>query len=466
MGKKIFEVFDSIQDLHEKNAKAHCYIQDILERSLSESSQFPDKILVEVSLFEEIATMFTSLIKNDNKIGRLIRILPQYLKSFSNLLGPLRSIRQDLQSMKFDIRDETEKIQKIAKQVFCVNKEFKERCQGTFLDYLKGIDIDLRKILKPLVPSAVLQEQIHYPAMTTMSSLRSSNNSVAEPVNNEDPQIESHPEPGEDIIEKLNSHIQMLVGTLEKVAKELIQVLTETNREYYLALGKQDQFSRPPTPLAAPLPDYFCYQIEETPREILNKQVISTETRATWVKRLKKLKKSHNIQDSLYSSLLKKLAKPDIKKIDLKELFINENVPVSQRENIIYYLINGTTEFDKHVSLSEIMSEKKITPEPPKQPKPKSKYFFKAEKDTERRFSPDIEVSRISNNFINQPRVTHSIRLISKSPKVDKFLNKRKSIRVRSTTPVNKEKASKARIPSTQKSLNHFYAKHRIRKVM
>jgi len=464
MGKHIFEVLESVENLQQKNFKAHHYIQDILEHSLSENSEIPNKIVIEVSLFEEIATMITGLTKNDHKIERLLGGIRQFFRSVKRMLEPLRGIKKDLQGLKNEVKRETEQIQKCVKQVICVNKEFKERCQGAFIDYLKGIDIDLRKILKPLVPTSVMREQIHYPLINSMSSLASSNHSVAEQIEVEETQVESHPEPREDAVEKLNAHIQMLVGTLENLAKELIQVLTEANREYYLALGMQDQFSRPPTPLAAPLPDIFCYELEQNPQETVQKTLISPETRTLWVKRLKRLKKNQNIQEGLYSSLIKKLTKTDAKKIDLKELFINESVSISQRENIVYYLINGKTEFDKDVSLSDIMSEKKFKPEQQKIIKSKGKFFHK---EGDRRLSPDIEVSKISSNFGNQPRVAHSIRLISKSPKIEKFLKGRKSIRVRSTTPINnKEKSGKMRTPSTQKSLNQFYAKHRIRKIL
>lgn len=143
------------------------------------------------------------------------------------------------------------------------------------------MDIDLRKILKPLVPSSVVKEQVKFPLINTNSSLRSSVQSIDESVieNAEETSVKSQPEPSEVTIQKLNAHIQMLVGTLENIAKDLIQVLAEADREYYQLLNKQDVYSRPPTPLAAPLPDYFCYEIQDTPREIPYKQIISNETK-------------------------------------------------------------------------------------------------------------------------------------------------------------------------------------------
>lgn len=166
----------------------------------------------------------------------------------------------------------------------------------------------------------------------------------------------------------------------------------------------------------------------------------------------------------------------ETRKIDLKEIFINTELSISERENLVYYLINGSTEFEKHVSMSEIMSETRLKPEPPKNPnpKPKSKPFHKIDKESDRRASPvnspDLEVARISQGSIHpQGRVINSIRLVSKSPKIERLFKNRKSVRVRSITPVGKEKitSSKARTPSVHNnkvSLSAFYAKHRLRK--
>ena len=174
-------------------------------------------------------------------------------------------------------------INKIIKQITCVHKEFKARCQSNFLDYLKGVDIDLRKILKPLVPTTVVREQVKFPLINTNSSLCSSIQSVEEPKNeiSEDASATSQPDPSEVTVQKLNAHIQMLVGTLENIAKDLMLVLAEADREYYQLLDKQDVYSRPPTPLAAPLPDYFCFELQDTQKDTHYKQIITTETKET-----------------------------------------------------------------------------------------------------------------------------------------------------------------------------------------
>ena len=59
---------------------------------------------------------------------------------------------------------------------------------------------------------------------------------------------------------KLSSHINMLVKTLKKVAKELLQVLHEKNRKFYELVNPSQLFSEAPTPLAMPLPEYFNFE--------------------------------------------------------------------------------------------------------------------------------------------------------------------------------------------------------------
>ena len=435
------------------------------------------KIELNISQFEELASISTLLIKNDSTQESLLHSLKISSNALPDICEGLKLLREDLFQTQSAFEEEVQSLNKIIKQMTSVHKEFKSRCQSTFLDYLKGVDIDLRKILKPLVPCSVIREQVKFPLINTNSSLRSSVQSIDETVaeNPEDSGAKSQPEPAEVTVQKLNSHIQMLVGTLENIAKDLIQVLAEADREYYQLLNKQDVYSRPPTPLAAPLPDYFCYELQDTPRDVQYKQSISNETREIWVKRLKKLHESQGIKDTLYHIVLDKLEKSsETRKLDLKEIFVNTEVSISERENLVYYLINGPAVVKMDVSMSQIMSETKLKPEPPKNPKPKSKPFHKLERESDRRASPvnnaDLEVARISQGSIHpQGRVLNSIRLISKSPKIERLFKNRKSVRVRSITPVGKEKIPnpKARTPSVQNnkvSLSSFYAKHRLRK--
>ncbi|OMJ81825.1 hypothetical protein SteCoe_17649 [Stentor coeruleus] len=480
MVNSIIQIISSIRLTLSKTSSAHTYLQEIIEKS--SSSPIPNssnKVAIDISLLEEIATIITILNKNDRKQKQTLEILNNESENIFKIWENIKLLRHDLFLFQTSFEKDYSELTKMIKQIVSVHKEYKTRCQISFLDFLKGIDIDLRKILKPLVPSSVIKEQVKFPMINTNSSLRSSVQSIEESNNEnlEEPSLKSQPEPSEVTIQKLNSHIQMLVGTLENIAKDLIQVLAEADREYYQLLNKQDVYSRPQTPLAAPLPDYFCYEVEETPREsTMTKQVLTNESKEMWIKRLNKLHQNKQIRKTLYQNLISKLEKSsETHKLDLKDLFLNTEITISERENLVYYLINGSTEFDKHVSMSQMVSETKLKPEPPKSIKPKGKALFKIEKELEKRSSPvnnspDLEVARISQGSMNsQGRIVNSIRLVSKSPKIERFFKNRKSVRVRSITPVGKDKvtSSKARTPSVQNgkvSLNTFYAKHRLRR--
>lgn len=480
MVQSLVQVISSIRLLLSKSSSSHIYLQEIIEKTSSEPiPSSPSKVAVEISFLEEIATILTTLTRNDIKQKKMLESLHDASDNIFKIWENLKFLRHDLFLFQTSFEEEFSVITKILKHVISVHKEYKTRCQTSFLDYLKGIDIDLRKILKPLVPSSVIKEQVKLPMINTNYSLRSSVQSIDESANEnqDEPSLKSQPEPSEVTIQKLNAHIQMLVGTLENIAKDLIQVLAEADREYYQLLNKQDVYSRPPTPLAAPLPDYFCYDVQETPRDQpVSKQILTNESKELWIKRLNKLYQSSEIREGLYKSLKNKLEKSsETRKIDLKDMFVNTEVTITERENLVYYLINGSTEFEKHVSMSQMMSDTKLKPEPPKNPKPKSKPFRMLEKETDRRASPvnnspDLEVARISEGSIHpQGRIVNSIRLVSKSPKIERLFKNRKSVRVRSITPVGKEKitSSKARTPSVQNnkvSLSAFYAKHRLRK--
>lgn len=475
MVKSISHSLNTLNKLNKESTYTLSYIQDLLKNSAFQISPTSTKLEIDLSQHEEISSLVSSLQSSCSSQLKALRSLTNAFSSFTQLTQSVKLLKIDLALLENTFKRSSESFQKTITELNLVHKEYKTRCQSGFLDYLKGVDIDLRKILKPLVPSSVIKDQVRFPLINTNSSLCSSVQSINESMqgdSQEELNIKSQPEPAEVTIQKLNSHIQMLVGTLENIAKDLIQVLAETDREYYQLLNNIEVYSRPPTPLAAALPDYFCYELQEKPDDPI-KPILSNESKELWLKRLHKLHNTKNIKDSLYRSLVNKLKRStDTRKLDLKEMFADSNISVTEREGLVYYLINGSTEFGENVTLSQMDSDAKLKPEPPKNPKPKNKAFRGIEKDADRRspINPDHEVARISQNGIHaQAKIMNSIRLGSKSPKVQRLFNNRKSVRVRSITPVEKEKMlnTKARTPSVQNhkvSFNTMYSKHRLRK--
>lgn len=79
---------------------------------------------------------------------------------------------------------------------------YRERCREYYLDYLKSLDLEIRRILRPLVPSKVIEEQIKFPHInneTHVSSLSAS--SVLDLEESLDSQqsvdSKSHPDPND-----------------------------------------------------------------------------------------------------------------------------------------------------------------------------------------------------------------------------------------------------------------------------
>lgn len=73
--------------------------------------------------------------------------------------------------MRLTLKIESEQTNKDIKHVMSILKEFRERCRNDIIDYMKEQDLELRKILKPLVPSTVLDEHIKYEKINLVPSL-------------------------------------------------------------------------------------------------------------------------------------------------------------------------------------------------------------------------------------------------------------------------------------------------------
>ena len=84
----------------------------------------------------------------------------------------------------FHIKDKVERDSKFIVNTLhktsTIVREFRERCKQEFIDFLKDLDFDLRKTLKPLVPSSVIEENVSYPKIGT-ESLNSSMESAEDP---------------------------------------------------------------------------------------------------------------------------------------------------------------------------------------------------------------------------------------------------------------------------------------------
>ena len=235
--------------------------------------------------------------------------------------------------------ENSNKISRDIKKISLILQEYKERCRNGLIEFLRNLDVDLRKALKPLVPNQVLQEQLKYKPINPDPILLSSLNS-------------NHAEeerPSESTVDKLNTHIQLLINTLEGVAKDLISITQATSQKYYEVVDPLVLYSEPPSPLAAPLPDYFSYDLANISDENYEYSKIPINvTDITKKKLLEKFKKIENGHDSSCNpktasriqDKLMQLFKADIKELDLMELLKEEGMGMSEREKIVFEIIN------------------------------------------------------------------------------------------------------------------------------
>lgn len=502
MARSAMSLLLRLRIVHSYNSDKHVVLNNLLNSLDPESlPEYPRKIAIDMATFEEIATLTTYLSQQDSNFLPILDDFEKIIKNTANLRTTASLLRKDVVAIKQTIDQESKRMKSQIKQISSILKQYRDRCRDTFLDYLKGIDLDLRKVLKPLVPTHVLNEQVKFPMINNNPSLRSSLapsregtgniESYQNPPENE-LEIISQPDPAELTNEKLNSHIQMLVGTLEGIAKDLIQVLAETDRQYYDLLNKVEVYSRPPTPLAAPLPEYFIFENIDASREDLKIINVPKRSKAKWKKRLTLMYEQGGIEAWVYQKLLKRINKFGDHEIqvDLNDIFRDIDIPMSFRENIAFALVNTSKIPQKDVSLSEILGEElkeEKKPEPPKEPKTKSRPFaHKFEKEglditvderleminntpavTSGMFQHDIEMHRASPvpRMYQSRNSVPSHKMIGKKPMPPtkeqgfKAKKERKDIRVRSITPVGKLKEKttprrKTRTPVGMKSIN------------
>lgn len=381
---RLVQQLNRLRQLHQESSKDHKRLIRVLDSIQLETMKSPTKIAVEIASFEELATLASHFYERDvvvkdslDRSAHLLRALrPEQLR---RLRDRCHSLRRDLTDMKEGLRKEAGAMDKTMKRLALVVEEFRTRCRETYTEHLKGLDLELRKILKPLVPSKVLDEQIKYRKISANPSVQSSLQSTIKSELREgqdgfessadfDPQAEPR-----DQVSKLNTHIELLVNTLETVAKDLIGVCGDVNRKYYEVVNPAELISGPPTPLAAPLPEYFSFKAAdyiEDQLELMNivdSAVISDSQRQILVQKLIKLSRNGQLCDNLLQpekaeKLRKKLEsigkrQMDIRELNLEELFNDTTIiPATEREKLVFSLINSERPVSKDVTLDEIIN--------------------------------------------------------------------------------------------------------------
>ena len=365
-----------LRQFHHENAKDHrrlikvldCMQLDTLKVSYTQS---PSKVAVELESFEQLATLASHFYERDQVLTLSIN---RTLKVFHGLRpGQLRRLKEQLKTVKRDLGDVREKLvrageemNRVARRVEMVIGEFRTRCRETYIEYLKSLDSDLRRILKPLVPTNVLDDEIRYKHInpSSASSLRSSIKSeLREP---QSPGVDKDPQA------EVQAHTELLVNTLETVARELINVCLDANKRYYELVDPGELVSGPPTPLAAQLPEYFSFKAADYHEDLLDVMnlvdpaVISDTQRGIVVDKLMRLSKDGRLsckvldsqQACKFKQKLETLArkKVDFRGLNLVEVLDDDSIlSASAREKLVFSLINSDRTEAKDVTLEDIM---------------------------------------------------------------------------------------------------------------
>jgi hypothetical protein len=346
--EKIKSLQKEISQTHQELIKTLDSVElELLPVNLTQNKA--SKVAIDISIFEIITTLATQLYDKDLVLSKLLRDG----KSLKSLKNDVKDLRRALFNTRRQMLESSRAISKDMKKVSLILNEFKERCRSGFVEFLKQLESDLRKTLKPLVPSEVLQEQINFRPIGSdpdlLSSFDSNNN-------------EFSTKPTENTVDKLNNHIQLLVNTLEEVAKSLIVITQNTYRSYYELVDPNQLYSEPPSPLAAPLPEYFSYDIGNISEENRKKSFImlTAKSKERIIQKFLVMHKDGGQKSPLTSrkvqEKLELLLAKDVKEADLLQFFKEEGIPVSEREKLVYEVINSERSGGMDVSLDDIIN--------------------------------------------------------------------------------------------------------------
>lgn len=446
-----------LRQLQSKSLSINSHLILFLDHLVSDSINGTSKVSIEISSLESLASQISELNQLEKEKSSLLSTISTYFKSFTSEIIP--TLKSSLSQIKAKFASQSKTLKFEIKKVSTVLKEYKERCKSITLYYLKNLDHDLRKILKPLVPSEILKQQIAFPPINKNSSLQSSVESSA--LNSPRSQIPEKNNPS--INEAGGSHTDLLVNTLERVAKDLIAVLIEVNTQYFEIFRERNKATNPPTPLAAPLPEYFVYETEESDIPISSKIIIKEDAQ-TWIRRFNDLFSNNIIDENVFSILINKVNPLKLRgcRIDLQDVFKDIEISEELKENITFALVNKSIIQPKDVCLADILNsdEKKIlVPEPPKQQNPIQKQragymnikkrsfeFDKNDKKDDQVFA-SVDYRIEPEGFRGSPIPKFKITSVREKPTIRKSQGsekREKSSRSRSITPVflNKDKSS------------------------
>mmetsp|Transcript_7314 Transcript_7314/g.13523 ORF Transcript_7314/g.13523 Transcript_7314/m.13523 type:complete len:561 (-) Transcript_7314:210-1892(-) len=346
-----------------KSHSVHNSLVRIIESISLETANAPEysgKVVLDLDTVEELASIASKLCDLDQHIMTSCRKLEVEVRNAATL--SFDELRQDLQSIRREVKASKQYLSKKATCISIVINEFRTRCREELIHHLKEMDLELRKIIKPLVPNKILAENIKYKPINSNPSLL---NSMASTQKSLPDTIKNSESKDSDEEQQVGGHLQMLVTTLETVAKELINIIFAVDHKYYELVDPKELNSGPPTPLAAPLPEYFSFKFdnekEESQEVGAQSFVLSEDSKKKILGKLnefqkdparlaKKLNKNTFV---LVKRMLRKVPAGQLPtESDLATLLNDKFLSVVDKEELVFDLINSDVFDDSAISKS------------------------------------------------------------------------------------------------------------------
>jgi hypothetical protein len=391
------------------------------------SARYSDRYVLsksEISLLYDSFTTFSQTnAATSNLLTQLLRVHYATLVPIQQIKKMHGDLRTDLLKRNVDFEKELDDVKNK------LNGEIRFQ-QETVMEMLRYIDRDIRKALKPVIPTTVLIENLHYPCINDFTDLDSKKNTAQVSEGKKSLKEKVKPKLDSSVFEQSDlgsfvfshqtheslpvsavsgyqtqekpvqisdkkadsskdEHIQLLISTLESIGKDLMCLRNIIHAFYYKVSGdnsskKEASESRAvpsiwadieivesqPSPLAASLPEGFQFPANHSTQDLRNifnveNQDVFTKTQKKFIldqvvniAKNEKRNADSRLPTSRRNTLLDKLTNVKTLKLGgsiMKKAVLEDEIPVSVREQMVYNFITTEPPSRKSVRLEELL---------------------------------------------------------------------------------------------------------------
>jgi hypothetical protein len=209
--------------------------------------------------------------------------------------------------------------------------EYRKRCIQSFEENLREIDIEIRRVLRPLVPSDVLTQHIAFKPINPDSSLLSTLDAKA-------------------AFEQMSgkSRHGMLVETIERAAEGIISLLEHVTYTYWRQVDPSS-LGVIISPLSETLPEGFLYEGSRVEAGRTDKPRYNKRNLISKIKSYKSLKlkqeggkeRSHKLSNLQH--YLGRTAESMLETNTLMNALVSNSFTMSETESLVYNIVEDPT---------------------------------------------------------------------------------------------------------------------------